>query len=270
MHDLCFNETGARTEYLNSLIEEYTSVDDGKVDFKQVFKSLNEECKKFRKEPAISLDSQQRDIGGVICQESEGMDLESIDYNIQLMMKVGLNIDSILDTVSVKKAICNNNQYLSILLIKGTSSDHAVVLVKKDGIVSIIDPLSIKSEFSSSLEEIKKDLIASGTKSVNVVYSNLQQINSGTCADISLILIKNILDKVQSIQAIKDITKIIGSIRAEMYNTSSAAGQKIVSLVNEEKLQNTYIYDHKYNNHENNITTSLPIIGRLENAFYEE
>lgn len=50
------------------------------------------------------------------------MDIESIDYNIQLMMKTGLKIDKILDSVNVKKAMCNNNQYLSILLIKGSCS----------------------------------------------------------------------------------------------------------------------------------------------------
>lgn len=108
-----------RTEYLNSLIEEYTNVGDETVNFNQVFNSLDEECKRFRKEPAVS---QYRYIGGVICQESEGMDIESIDYNIQLMMKTGLKIDKILDSVNVKKAMCNNNQYLSILLIKGSCS----------------------------------------------------------------------------------------------------------------------------------------------------
>lgn len=59
-----------------------------------------------------------------------------------------------------------------------------MVLLKKNGTVSIIDPLGIKSEFSNSLEEIRKD-IASGTKSVNTVYSSLQQVDSGTCADIT-------------------------------------------------------------------------------------
>lgn len=38
------------------------------------------------------------------------MDIDSIHYNIQLMMEIGLKIDGILDTVNVKKAICHNNQ----------------------------------------------------------------------------------------------------------------------------------------------------------------
>lgn len=171
------------------------------------------------------------------------MDLESIDYNIQLMMKTGLKIDGILDTVSVKKMICHANQYLSILLIKGTSSDHAVVLCKKNDTISIIDPLGKQSEFSTSLEEIKKDLIASGVKSVNIIYSDLQQVNSGTCVDISLILIKNILDIIQNIQSTEDVIEIIKSIKLDMYNTLSATDQQIVSLANEEKLQDAYIYD---------------------------
>lgn len=72
--------------------------------------------------------------------------------------------------------------------MKETSDDHAVFSFKKHDIV--------KSEFIYSLEVIRKNLINSEIKSVNIIYFDLQQIDAGTCADISLILIKNILDKI--------------------------------------------------------------------------
>lgn len=52
----------------------------------------------------------------------------------------------------------------------------------------------------------------------------MQQVDSGTCADISLILIKNILDTIQSIQSIEDIVNIIENIRVE-YNSTELEAQ---------------------------------------------
>ncbi|ABV84894.1 hypothetical protein [Rickettsia massiliae] len=204
------------------------------------------------------------DIGGVIYKEGKGMDLESIKYNIQLMRELGLQIDPVLDTISIKRVISHYNQYLSILLIKGDNNAHAAVFLKKDDIISIIDPLSTKSEFSDSLEEIMKDIIDSGIK-VNILYSGLQQVNSSTCVDISLILIKNIADGLSDIRLEKDIVKIISNVRDMTYNMLSEENQEKISLQDKKEENNNF---QEHINHENNVAIFSELIAEV-NYFHD-
>lgn len=80
----------------------------------------------------------------------------------------------------------------------------------------------------------------------------MQQVDSSTCVDISLILIKNILDTIQNIQSIEGIIEIIENIRVGYNSTELEMQIKSLdskidifteinnSLPEEEKNQNIY------------------------------
>ncbi len=58
----------------------------------------------------------------------------------------------------------------------------------------------------------------------------MQQPDSGVCADISLILVKNLADKLQDIQSVQDVISIIQDVRIEMYGRTSEKNQETIII----------------------------------------
>ncbi|MGN7619465.1 MAG: hypothetical protein ACTJLN_01340 [Rickettsia amblyommatis] len=116
----------------------------------------------------------------------------------------------------INTAVLLKDNILAILKVQHQNNNHAVVFFKYGDSVSIIDPLDIKSEFSDSFIKLKHNLLNLGIKTIDIVYSGLQQPDSGVCADISLILVKNLADKLQDIQTVQDVISIIQDVRIEI------------------------------------------------------
>ncbi|WP_342271139.1 ankyrin repeat domain-containing protein [Candidatus Tisiphia endosymbiont of Parasteatoda lunata] len=141
-----------------------------------------------------------------------GLSEDSINYNIQMMNSANLIL---VDINSINNIVSN----LAILKVAYQNNNHAVVFLKNNNFISIIDPLSEKSEFSNILEKLSGILLEDKKiQEVNIIYSGLQQTDTGVCADISLILSKYIVDKLKNIKLVQDIITIIQSLAIEMYS----------------------------------------------------
>nr|WP_253308677.1 ankyrin repeat domain-containing protein [Rickettsia endosymbiont of Ceutorhynchus assimilis] len=167
---------------------------------------------------------------GIDYVEAMGLDLESIRHNIH-MINQDINQTVVDIDDNRMKLLFNNINCLKILGIKNyQDGNHAIVFVKNTNGVSIIDPLNKNSSFSNSLEKLANNLLSLGIKFINIIYSGLQQPNSGVCADISLILVKNLADKLPDVQSVQDIIEIIQDIRIKMYGKASEKNQEAITI----------------------------------------
>ncbi|WP_341788964.1 hypothetical protein [Rickettsia endosymbiont of Lasioglossum villosulum] len=160
--------------------------------------------------------------------EMDGLDQKSIHYNLQ-------NINGAKRILNQSKVIVEYvheyNKYLSILGIQDyKNNNHAVVFFKYGDSLSIIDPLDYISSCSNSFIKLKNQFLSLGIKTMNIIYSGLQQPDSGICADISLILIKNFANKLQDVQSADDVIKIITTVRTEMYGRTSEKNQETIII----------------------------------------
>ncbi|WP_342269506.1 ankyrin repeat domain-containing protein [Rickettsia endosymbiont of Orchestes rusci] len=179
---------------------------------------------------SIQKNSKTNDYKGTYCTEEIGLDFESIKHNIHMICR---NINQTVIDIDNNdiQLLFNNTNCLKILGIKDyQDSNHAIVFVKNTNNVSIIDPLNENSSFSNSLEKLANNLLSLGIKFINIIYSGLQQPNSGVCADISLILVKNLTDKLRDVQSVQDIIEIIQDIRIEMYGKASEKNQEAITI----------------------------------------
>ncbi|XVN40737.1 MAG: hypothetical protein RCO49_08255 [Rickettsia endosymbiont of Argas persicus] len=160
--------------------------------------------------------------------EMDGLDQKSIHYNLQ-------NIHGAKRMLNQSKVIVEYvheyNKYLSILGIQDyKDNNHAVVFFKYGDSLSIIDPLDYISGCSNSFIKLKNQFLSSGIKTIDIVYSGLQQPDSGVCADISLILVKNLADKLQDIQSVQDVISVIQDVRVEMYGRTLEKNQETIII----------------------------------------
>lgn len=200
----------------NKFNEDYNDLNLKKMETDEFIGELYKDLNPLRKRKTIKGDS-----------VSDGLYKDDIYYNL-------INLDDCINYIDLTSNVDWSDDLVEKSVdtsILGVSNDngnhHAVCMAKvqnnKGGYdILIIDPLGKDSPFKDKLEEIKNVLQIENNK-VDVVYSGLQAESSAVCADISLILAKQInalkskdyLDKPEEYK--KACLDEVEKLRNEMY-----------------------------------------------------
>ncbi|MFP3013060.1 MAG: hypothetical protein ACEY3D_09325, partial [Rickettsia sp.] len=212
-------------DHYKDYIEYSTKKRAGQVAFESGYRKLAKEVFNYDSDSSPPL-KKLKNICGSSNPVDTGMSEDAIKDNMQMLQCTEIYLIDESDLINTTVLLKDN--ILAILKVQNQNNNHAVVFFKYGDSVSIIDPLDIKSEFSNSFIKLKHNLLNLGITTIDIVYSGLQQSDSGVCADISLILVKNLADKLQDIQSVQDVISIIQDVRIEMYGRTSEKNQETI------------------------------------------
>lgn len=168
--------------------------------------------------------TKQKDFCGAL-NTKEGLNLESIKINLDTVINSNLdNTDfyiaprimeqgALLSSLEDWQIIPSPHYGALVKLEDESGNKHAVLFHASKAIdhlaITITDPLSQEaSTFKLEIAKLTESLYEEG-RAIKVVYSGRQDENYGTCADMSLIMLKELIEQTANIPALNICNQII-------------------------------------------------------------
>ena len=205
-------------EYVETIIKEY-SVNFYSEKEQTAFNILEDYYKKILSNLEIFDEKYKENIdqdsygiqysGDGMSDKDISLNLQSLKYNIEANNKKllfwieqdALNQRNMIDKIESWSNANTQSEFLSIVtIINSEGKKHAILLHathKNDGIqITLIDPLSQQdSEFSVQINALKNTLSNQKQHHVQIIYAGCQDKDHGTCGDMSLIMLQEVIEQ---------------------------------------------------------------------------
>jgi len=167
--------------------------------------------------------------------EDISLNLQALKYNIEVNNKKSLIYieEEILNEHNIINKIehwfnssSKQNEFFSIVTVTNDENKkHAILLHAKQENnsvhITLIDPLSQEdTEFSAQINALNSTLNNQKQCRVQIIYAGCQDKDHGTCGDMSLIMLQNIIEQISNKSTISLNNQIIGYADQDSYDVT--------------------------------------------------